>query len=287
VFTFNRPATIIQSPNSASERSRWPLIAGRSFDDHDDGGAAHVDIVNQAFARKLFGNDSPIGRRLDFSATPTTPASQLAIVGVAGDTKYTGLREAVPPTIYLPASQMVEGTANFYLRTGAESAAIGSAIRAAVRQVDHTLPVIDLRSQADQIDRLTSQEGLLAQLSGFFGVVTLVLSCLGLYGLLSYMVLRRTGEIGLRMALGARPARVLGMIVRESFALVGVGVALGLSVAFAASRFIASMLFGLSPAEPTVYVSIAAMLIGVGLLASLLPAFRAARVDPMTALRAD
>jgi predicted permease len=264
-----------------------PLIAGRTFEDHDGGTARRVAIVNQAFARKLFGTESPIGRRLDFGATPTAPAVRMEIVGVVGDTKYTGLRQVIPPTIYLPAAQMVEGTANYYLRAAADAAAIGSAVRASVREIDPALAVIDLRTQEEQIGRLTSQEALFARLSGFFGVVTLILVCVGLYGLMSYLVLRRTGEIGLRLALGARPAWVLRMILRDSLALLGVGLALGLTAGLAASRVIESMLFGLSPADPLTFGAVAAILFGVGLLASLLPALRAARVDPMTALRAE
>jgi predicted permease len=264
-----------------------PLIAGRTFDDHDGDTAPRVAIVNQAFARKLFVTESPIGRRLDFGATPTAPAVRMEIVGVVGDTKYTGLRQVIPPTIYLPAAQMVEGTANYYLRAAADAAAIGSAVRASVREIDPALAVIDLRTLEEQIDRLTSEEALFARLSGFFGVVSLILVCVGLYGLMSYVVLRRTGEIGLRLALGARPARVLRMILRDSLTLLGVGLALGLTAGLAASRVIESMLFGLSPADPLTFGAVAAILFGVGLLASLLPALRAARVDPMTALRAE
>jgi predicted permease len=264
-----------------------PLIAGRSFDNRDTGAAPRVAIVNQAFARRLFDKEDPIGRKLDFGATPTASAAQLGIVGVVGDTKYTGLREAAPPTIFLPAAQMLEGTANFYVRTGGEPASVGAAIRAAVRQIDATLPVIDLRTEDEQIDRLTSEDALFARLSGFFGVVTLTLACVGLYGLMSYLVLRRTGEIGLRIALGALPSRVLRMILREALALVALGLFVGLTVAVAGSRFIGSMLFGLSPADPMTYGSAATILIGVALLAALVPAFRAAHVEPMTALRAD
>jgi predicted permease len=264
-----------------------PILVGRSFDEHDHGTAPRVAIVNQRFARQLFGDQNPIGRRLDFAATPTAAASQTTIIGIVSDLKYTGLREAVPPTVYLPAPQMVEGTANYYVRAVADPAALGSAIRAAVRQIDRTLPVIDLRTEEEQVRRLTAQEALFARLSGFFGVVTLILACVGLYGLMSHLVLRRTGEIGLRMALGARPARVLRMILGESFALVALGLMLGVATAFAASRLIESMLFGLSTADPLTYGSVVSLVIAVALLASLLPAFRAARVDPMTALRAD
>jgi predicted permease len=262
------------------------MLGGRGFDDRDDATALRVAIVNQRFARELLADQNPIGRQLDFGATPTAPAARVTIVGVVSDIKYTGVREAAPPTVYLPAAQMVEGTAHYYVRA-TDSAAIGSAIRSAVRHVDPALPVIDLRTVDEQIGRLTTQEALFARLSGFFGAVTLILACVGLYGLMSHLVLRRTGEIGLRMALGARPASVLTMVLRESFTVIGAGLMLGVPLAFAASRSIESMLFGLSTADPLTYGSVVGVIVAVALAASLVPAVRAARVDPATALRAE
>jgi len=190
-------------------------------------------------------------------------------------------------TIYLPASQMLEGVANYYVRTAGDPAAIVPAIRRAVREIDPGLPVIDFRTQEQQIARRNSQERVFAQLSGFFGVAALILACVGLYGLMSYLVLQRTGEIGLRLAIGAIPVQVLRMVLRESIALVAVGLVVGLGVAYGVGRFVDSMLFGLSAADPLTYVVVAGALITVTLLASLRPAHRAARVDPMIALRAE
>jgi predicted permease len=265
-----------------------PLLLGRSFDRRDDGAASGVAIVNQVFARKFFGDENPIGRHFGFGAAgPVGQATEIEIVGVARDAKYTGLRDVTPATIYVPSTQMLEGTATYYVRAAAGPAALGPAIRAAVRGLDPTLPVIDLRTEDEQVERLTSQERLFARLSGFFGVVALILASVGLYGLMSYVVLRRTGEIGLRMALGALPAQVLRMILRDALTLVALGLVLGLAAAAGASRFIASMLFDLSPVDPMTYGSVALVLLAVALLASVLPARRAAHVDPMTALRAD
>jgi predicted permease len=264
-----------------------PLVLGRGFTDHDAPAGPKVAIVNQAFARKIFGDENPVGRRLGFSNAPFAGATEIEIVGVARDAKYTGLREAAPPTIYAPAAQMPEGVANYCVRTADNPAAIFPAIRAAVSELDPTLPVINLRTQDEQIARINSEELLFARLSGFFGFVALALACVGLYGLMSFLVLHRTGEIGLRMAVGALPAQVLRMILRESLALVGLGVALGLPAAYGSSRFIESMLFGLSPADSLTYGSVALILIVVALLASLPPALRAAQVDPMAALRSE
>jgi predicted permease len=264
-----------------------PLLLGRSFTARDNEDAPKVAIVTHAFARRYFAGENPVGRRFQFGANPNAPASEIEIVGVARDAKYTTLREAEPATIYLPAPQMLDGVANYYVRSASDPAAIGAAISAAVREIDPTLPVIDLRTQEQQIERRNSQERLIAQLSGFFGVAALILVCLGLYGLMWYLVLQRTGEIGLRLALGALPRQVLRMVLRESLTLVAIGLALGFAVAYSVRRFVGSMLFGLTAADPLTYAAVAGVLVAVALLASLRPAQRAARVDPMIALRAE
>ena len=264
-----------------------PLLLGRSFTGRDDETAPKVAIVSQAFARRYFAGANPVGRRLTFGANPNTPSSDMEIVGVAGDAKYTTLREADPVTIYLPAPQMLDGVANYYVRTTGNSPAIGDAIRAAVREIDPMLPVIDLRTQDQQMERRNSQERLFAQLSGVFGVTALILACVGLYGLVSQLVIQRTGEIGLRLALGALPIQVLRMVLRDSLALVGVGLVLGLAVTYSVRRFVESMLFGLSAADPLTYALVAGLLLAVTLLATLRPAHRASRIDPMAALRGN
>jgi predicted permease len=265
-----------------------PLVLGRAFEAGDTTDAPRVAIVSQAFSRKLFGESSPIGRILRFSGwKPTEAPSDVTIVAVARDAKYTGVREANPATIYVPAAQMLEGTANYYVRLIGTTASVGPAIRAAVREIDPTLPIIDLHTQEAQMERLTSQERLFARLCGVFGLLTVILSSVGLYGLMSFMVLRRTGEIGLRMALGALPGQVRRMILREALALVGFGVVLGVTATLGAGRFVASLLFDLSPRDPLTYSSVVVLLVVVATAASLLPARRAAHVDPITALRAE
>jgi predicted permease len=264
-----------------------PLLAGRAFTDRDSGGAPRVAIVNQKLARQLFGAANPVGRRLLFGARPSEAAHEVEIVGVARDAKYTSLRQDAPATVYLPAAQQVDGTANYYVRVTGNPAAMFAAIRAAVREVDPTLPLIDLRTNDEQIERISGEERLFARLSGVFGAVALALACVGLYGLMSFMVIRRTGEIGVRMALGARPAQVLRLVLRESLALLVLGTVLGTMAAQGASRFVESMLFGLTPGDPLTYGSVAAGLVAVALLAALIPARRAAQVDPLVALRAE
>ena len=262
-----------------------PILSGRGFTESDDTTRAKVAVVNQAFARRYFGDENPVGREIVFNAP--NDSSRAQVVGVAADAKYTELRGATPPTVYVSALQQVDGNANFALRLASPDTAVLSAIRAAVREVDPSLPVMNLRTQDEQIDRLHAQERLFARLSGFFGLLALALASVGLHGLMSYTVLRRTAEIGLRMALGAQRAQVLRMILRESLALVCLGTAAGVVTAGAASRLVAAMLFGLSGTDPLTYAAAASLLAGVALLASLLPALRASRVDPMVAFRAE
>jgi predicted permease len=271
-----------------------PVVLGRGFDERDNLSAPRVAVVNRAFARTYCSGDNPVGRTIGIGPNPS---DQVEIVGVAADAKYTELRGVTPATIYLPALQRLDGNANFALRLASPpagerdtvdtAAALFPAIRAAVREIDPTLPVLNLRTQEEQIDRLHSQERLFARLSGFFGLLAVALACVGLYGLMSYAVLRRTAEIGLRMALGAQPGHVLGMILRESLTLVCLGVAAGIGTAYGASRLIASMLFGLSPTDPLTYGSVAVILTAITLVASYLPARRASRVDPMIAFRVE
>jgi len=173
------------------------------------------------------------------------------------------------------------------VRLAADPAAVIPGIRAAIREIDPSLPIFDLRTIDHQVNRLFTQERLFASLCSVFGLLALVLAAVGLYGLMSYTVLRRTSEIGLRMALGALPGDVLRMILRESFVFVGLGLVLGIAAALAASRLITTMLFGLKTSDPLTYAATAALLLLVALCATILPARRAAKVDPLVALRAE
>jgi predicted permease len=264
-----------------------PLLLGRAFNERDAAGSPRVAVVNQKFARQIFGQANPVGRPLRFDATPTEPAADVEIVGVVRDSKYTTLRADAPATVYLPAAQALDGTANYYVRVAGNPAALFPAIRSAVREVDPTLPVLDLRTNDEQIARISSEERLFARLSGVFGTIALALACVGLYGLMSLMVVRRTSEIGVRVALGARPAQVLRLVLRESVGLVSVGTVLGATAALGASRYVESMLFGLAPSDPLTYVAAATGLVLVALLACVIPARRAARVNPLIALREE
>ena len=263
------------------------LVQGRTFSERDSSAAPRVAIVNQALTRRLFGAEVAVGHRLAFGATPGDRGAEMEIVGVARDAKYTGLRQDPPPTVYLPAAQQLDGEANYCARVTSTPAVMFAAIRSAVREIDPTLPVMDLRTQEEQIARTSSQEQLLARLCGFFGIVALALTSVGLYGVTSYRVMRRTGEIGLRMALGALPGQVLGRILRESIATVSLGIGLGLAMAYGASRVVESMLFGIAGSDLRTYCAVSLVLAVTSLVASLVPARNATRVNPIVALRAD
>ena len=262
-----------------------PLVLGRDFAIRDNLAAPKVAVVNQAFARTYLNQENPIGKHLVIPGY----GDSVEVIGVAGDAKYTELRAAVPPTVYFPSLQQVDGNANFAIRFSPDHNAGTqfAAIRAAVREIDPVLPVLNLRTQDEQIERLNGQQLLFAKLSGVFGGIALLLACIGLYGLMSHAVLRRTGEIGLRLALGALPAHVLRMILRESLMLATVGIAIGVAAAVGAGRFIASMLFELSPVDPFTYGVAGGVLVAVALVASAAPAWRASRVNAVTALKAD
>lgn len=260
-----------------------PILRGRGFTVHDRDGAPRVAVVNETFAREQFGAADPIGRRVAFGAPAF--ADDVEVVGVARDAKYTDLRGTVPPTVYLPAYQRVEGQAAFAIRAAGDPAALMPAVRAAMRAIDPMLPVLDLRTQHEQVERLHATERLFARLSTFFGLTAVALAVTGLHGLLAQTVQRRRGEFGLRLAVGASPARVGGMIVREAVVLAAAGVAAGLGAAAILGRLVASMLFGITATDPVTYGGAAGVVMAIAAAASLIAARRASRVEPLVALR--
>jgi ABC-type antimicrobial peptide transport system permease subunit len=240
--------------------------------------------VNQAFVQKYLGKENPLGKQFGESAGdangPATPGYE--IIGVVRDAKYNSLRRDIQAMMYTPQSA---GGASFELRTAADPQAILPAIREVVAKVSTNLPLFDVKTESQQIDRLLFQERLVARLSGFFGLLALVLACVGLYGLLSYEVSRRTREIGIRLALGAQPGSVLQLVLRQGIALAVVGAAVGIGVALGVTRYLASMLYDVHANDPLTLIGVAVLLTLVAFAACYLPARRAMRVDPLVALR--
>ena len=265
-----------------------PIMAGRAVDLADDARGGSVAVVNQAFVREFFGGEDPLGRTLQRPNAGNMPEF-ITVVGVARDASYSAVRDPAPPTIYFPyypqASANAEAT--FAVRAWGDPRGLVPLIRKTVRSVNPLLPLDDLRTQQAQIGELSATERMFAWLSGVFSILAVGLVSLGLYGLMSYSVLSRQGEIGLRMALGARPAQVVWMIVCECLLVVGIGVGLGLIGAYAATRLVSSLLFGLSATDPAVFAAGGFLLLLVAIIAGWMPARRASRLDPMVALRAD
>jgi predicted permease len=264
---------------------RIPLLRGRPLPSTVAPDGPGIAVVNEALARQLFGSTDVVGRRFVGGLRPG--AKPIEIVGVAADAHYTSLRAAAPPTAYFPYQQAATGRVTFAVRTAGDPLAMAGSVREAVRIVDPTLPLFHVRTQADQIRRSIAQERLFANLALLLGAVTLALSGVGLYGLLAYTVSRRTPEIGVRIALGAERRQVRWMILRQSLVLVTLGLLVGIPAAAASTRLLESLLFGLSPSDPRALVGAALVMIAAALAAAYIPARRASRIDPLTALRME
>jgi predicted permease len=259
-----------------------PLRGGRLFTERDTLAAPRVGVINEAAARKFFGDADPIGQR--FGSSPET-SGQFEVIGVVRDAKYNTLREPAPPTLYVPYAQSPLTGMAFAVRTSVDPAGVMPAVRAAVRDIDSSLPVMEMSTQMEQIERRFEQERVFARAYALFGGLALLVASIGLFGLMSYNVTRRTGEIGIRMALGAEQRSVLRMVMRESMTLVAIGVVVGVAAAAGAGRFLASLLFGIEAYDALTSGAAVALLVAVAAVAGFLPARRASRVDPMLALR--
>jgi len=274
---------LVISPNFF-EVMEIPILLGRGFTARDNEVAPKVVVINDAAAKKYFSNENPIGQRFGSSVENS---SQLEIVGVIRDAKYDSVRDAAPPTMYVPYLQARAASAVIAVRTAGDPASATGSVREAVRHVDLNLPMVDVSTQLEQVERRFQQEKIFAQAYTLFGGLALLLAAIGLFGLMSYSVARRTNEIGIRMALGAQRQDVLRLVMRESMILVVVGVIIGVAVAMGASHLVATLLFGLAATDALTIVSAIAVMVVVSALAGFLPARRASRVDPMVALRYD
>ncbi|PYR61547.1 MAG: ABC transporter permease [Acidobacteria bacterium] len=271
---------LVVSPNFF-EVMGIPLIAGRAFTDRDTENAPKVVVINETAVRKYFPNENPIGRRFGYSVETS---GQTEIVGVLRDAKYNSVRDSAPPTMYVPYLQANASNPAFDVRTAGDPVGVMGAIREAVRRIDPNMPLMDMSTQMEQIEKRFLQEKLFAQAYAVFGGLALLVASVGLFGLMSYSVSRRTNEIGIRMALGAQRLDVLRLVMRESMLLVIAGVTIGLALAVAASRLVATLLFGLAPTDLVTMVLAMTVMVLVSAIAGYLPARRAARVDPMVAL---
>ncbi|HKS82392.1 MAG TPA: ABC transporter permease [Candidatus Acidoferrales bacterium] len=255
---------------------RIALLGGREFTVQDMDSPQHVAIVNEACAKKFPASRNPLGLHIG------ADKGRSEVIGVVADTKYDDLRKEDAPTIYIP---MNDGGGTFAVRSMIATSAMMASIRKVVNETDANLPIVLLRTQSDAIDRLLFNERMLARLSSLFGALALLLTCLGLYGLLAFEVARGTREIGIRMALGAQMRDVLRAIILRGLALAATGGLVGVLVALGVTRYIESMLYGVKPIDALTFISVSALLMIVAIAACWIPARRAMRVDPMVALR--
>ena len=263
---------------------QMPMLLGRDFDDRDQSGNPKVVVVNDVFARKFFGDANPVGKRLGIGSHKDT---DLEIVGVVKGARHQDLKGDIPPVVYLPFAL---DPADLYgmtyeVRTAGDPLALAETARRLVREADSRLPVSEIATQAGTIDGTIVQERTFATLCGWFALLAVAIACVGLYGTMAYSVARRTNEIGLRMALGARQGRLLWMVMREVMLLALAGLALGLPVAYLLSHVVESYLFGMKAHDPLVLAGAPLALVAAALLAGYGPAWQASRIDPWVALR--
>jgi predicted permease len=269
------------------------MLAGRDFDTHDIDGALPVAVVNQAYVRQFVTDGTPIGARVTCPGPRGSGPVERTIVGVVDDAVFDSQREGTQPMAYLPLAQTVgmepPGQASINISLSAASGnpmGLARGVAAALTGVDSSLS-FTFRPLADQVDASLTQERLVARLSGIFGALALLIAALGLYGVTSYAVQRRSSEIGIRMALGAQRGDVIGLVLRQSLVLTAVGIVLGIAVAATATRYVRGMLFGLTPLDPATFAGVAIVFALVAAAAAAVPARRATRIDPLTALRAE
>ncbi len=254
------------------------LVVGREFVAQDSQRAPKVAVINEAFARLYFGTENPLGQHFDCGSD-----SGIEIVGVAGDARYGNLRFNPPPTVYLPYDAL--GSTTFVVRAATSIPALTAAIRQELRRLDSNLPSVEVRVQQEEIDQSLSQERLFSETSSFFSVLALLMATMGLYGIVSYSVVQRTREIGIRIALGAQRREVLKLVTKQGTALSLLGIGLGLLAAVASTRYLASLLYGISATDPVTFAMACGAMSIVTVLGCYIPARRATKVDPMVALR--
>ncbi len=266
-----------------------PITRGRDFTEQDREGATGAVIINETMARRYFPGQEAIGKRLTYPALPgaSVPPTTLEIIGVAKDGKYRNLREEQRPSFYTSFLQNYQPNMTLHVRTTGDTVALVSAVRREVQALDKNLPIFDARTLAEQRSNSLYTERLSAALLSVFGALALLLAAVGIYGVMAYSVSQRTHEIGIRMALGAQRGNVLRLIIGRGMTLAILGVLVGLVGAFVVTRLLESLLYGVSTTDPMTFVGVATLLTLVALVACYIPARRAMRVDPITALRCE
>ena len=263
-----------------------PIVAGKGFDEHYAIDSPKVAVINQTMAQRFFPDSSPVGRHFGLGDDPSH-SGEIEVIGVVKNAKYVALQEDPEAAAYFPYAQRVQYFGNLEVRFSGDAAQMIPVLRRAIAEVNPNIPINNVSTLTEQVDESTANQRLIARLSSFFGLLAAFLVCIGIYGLLSYAVARRTSEIGVRMALGARRADVLWLILREILVLAAIGTILGVPAALEGNHLVAKLIYGLSPADPASLVAAIAMLVAVAILAGYLPARRASLVEPTVALRCE
>ncbi len=290
---FDAPPDADTDANTSAVGARFfstlgiPLIAGREFTRADSDASQHVAVVNEAFARKFNLGREAVGTRMELGRN-TKPKFDIEIVGLVQDAKYSDVKEDIPPQFFLPYRQRAtRGAMNYYVRSSLDAAQMTAAIAQIIASLDPNLPIENLRSMEDQVRERSEMDMMLARISGGFAGLATLLAAVGLYGVLAYSVAQRTPEIGVRLALGADPGRIRGMVLHDVGRLTLVGVVIGLAGALALGRLATSLLFRVEGVDVAVMSAAVVTVVAVVLVAASIPALRASRIDPAAALRAE
>ena len=263
---------------------RIPLLAGRQYDAGDGANGQKVTIVNQAFVKRFFPNGDALGKRVTFGCEVPGDLCR-TIVGVVGNIRQESITDAAIPEMYVPFAQMPLNGATVIVRTSSNPFALVETVRKEVLAIDQNQPIFDVKTLSQRVDDAVAVSRSLMVLFSAFAVLALVLGAVGIYGIVSYSVTQRTHEIGIRMALGARAGNVLSLILKNGLILVLVGIAIGIAGALALTRFLTTLLFGVTPTDGVTFVIVSIFFFVIAMIASLIPALRATKVDPLIALR--
>ncbi|MGH9854958.1 MAG: ABC transporter permease, partial [Blastocatellia bacterium] len=268
---------------------RINVLKGRIFTEQDRTGAPRVAVINQAAAERFFPGEEPIGKRIKPYIDPEyqTDEKFVEIVGVVADVKYGRLEEVVEPDVYLSSLQPTDAAQTLIVRSSVDPSAIVAAVRREVLALDKNTPLTQIQTMADRAAEVTSRTRFIAALLGLFATLALLLAAMGIYGVMAYSVSARTREMGIRIALGAQTRDVLRLVMRDGLALLAAGLAIGSIAAFAAARVLRSQLYEVSASDPMTFIAVALLLAFMACLACYFPARRAAKADPMTALRCE
>jgi predicted permease len=264
-----------------------PFWSGRDFTESDNSIASRVVIVNEALVDRFWAGQNPLGKRLTFRGFAGKPDHTMEVIGVVKNSRYRNLTEPIAPTMYLPLAQNYRSAVTLHLRTAADQPSAVAAAAEVVRSIDAGLPVYNIKTLDEQRAGSLYDRRMAATLLGLFGLVALLLACIGIYGVMSYSVNQRSREIGIRMALGAHRRSVTAMVLKQGVVTLLTGMTAGIISALGLTRVMTSMLFGLAPSDPVTFGAVSVLLAAVALLACYLPARRAASADPMGVLRCE